>query len=465
MPPFANGPATDLDHLYLTLSPEPLTGEEEFKRYYRPQVNEVRGGDAVVGLSQKLRQAYGTLPFRAFLMGHPGVGKSTEITRLLARVEDQYVGVRLSAASELNPASFKVFDVLLLMLARLAERANELNAIPLEGMLPAQLFTDIQQWFGSEQVERTGTRTIGAGVEAGVGMKGDSPWAALLGLFASAKAEAKYAAERKTKTVEYRLQRLPDLVGYCNRLIDLCDQALKEKTGKEWLLIVEDLDKTVVSPAQLRELFTQYGNVFEDLRVNMIFTIPVWLAYSSEAIRLPFKRYTIHDTPVYDRQHNPHEGGRAAVQTVLEARVSPSLFAPRQMTRLIVASGGNLRDLFALVLEAGEGARQRNPLATVIGADDATSAIGAMRREYRMRLGESPYDLHQMPYSEKVERLVAVYNSAADNDVPDPVLYSLLRGRAIEEFNGDGWFGVHPLVVDILKAQQHLRPQDPGGTD
>ena len=296
MLPSARGPATDLDQLYLTLSPEPLTGEEEFARYYRSQVNEVRGGDTVVGLSQKLRQAYGTLPFRAFLMGHPGVGKSTEITRLLARVEDQYVGVRLSAASELNPASFKVFYVLLLMLARLPERANELNAIPLEGMLPAQLFTDIQQWFGTEQVERTGTRMIGAGVEAGIGMKGDSPWAALLGLFASAKAEAKYAAERKTKTVEYRLQRLPDLVGYCNRLIDLCDRSLKEKTGKEWLLIVEDLDKTVVSPAQLRELFTQYGNVFEDLRVNMIFTIPVWLAYSPEAIRLPFKRYTIQYT-------------------------------------------------------------------------------------------------------------------------------------------------------------------------
>ena len=32
------------------------------------------------------------------------------------------------------------------MLARLAERANELNAISLEGMFPAQLFIDIQQW-------------------------------------------------------------------------------------------------------------------------------------------------------------------------------------------------------------------------------------------------------------------------------------------------------------------------------
>jgi hypothetical protein len=221
-------------------------------------------------------------------------------------------------------------------------------------------------------------------------------------------------------------------------LINLCDESLKQKTGKEWLLVVEDLDKSVISPPQLQELFLQYGNVFQDLRVNMIFTIPVWLAYSAEANRLPFKRFTIHDTPVYDRQHNPHENGRAAVQTVLEARVSPALFAPGQMTRLIVASGGNLRDLFDLVLDAGGLARQKNPLTAVIGPDDAKAAIGAMRREYRMKLGQSPYAQHEMPYSDKVKRLIAVYNGDADNDVPDPVLYSLLRGRAIEEFNGKG---------------------------
>jgi|ERR1039458_249925 hypothetical protein len=465
MLPFAGGPATDLDHLYLTLRPEPLIGKEEFASYYRSQVNEVRGEDTAAGLWLKLRQAYGTLPFRAFLMGHPGVGKSTEITRLLEHVEDQYVGVRLSVSAELNPASFKVFDVLLLMLARLAERADQMNAIPLEGILPAQLLSDIQQWFGTEQITRTGTRTIGAEAEAGAGVKGGSPWAALLGLFASAKAEMKYAAERKTQTVEYRLQRLPDLVDYCNRLIHVCDQTLREKTGKEWLLVVEDLDKTVISPPQLQELFLQYGNVFQDLRVNMIFTIPVWLAYSSEANRLPLKRYTIHDTPVYDQQHNPHESGRAAVQAVLEARVSPSLFAEDQMTRLIVASGGNLRDLFELVLDAGEGARLRNPLARVIGPDDARAAIAKMRWEYLRRLGQSPYDLNPITYPQKLERLLAVYNGASANDVPDPVLYSLLRSRAVEEFNGNGWYGVHPLVVDILKDQQHLKPQDPGGTD
>jgi hypothetical protein len=87
-----------------------------------------------------------------------------------------------------------------------------------------------------------------------------------------------------------------------------------------------------------------------------------------------------------------------------------------------------------------------------------------MRRDYRMRLGQSPYDVSQIPYPEKLARLLAVYGHAPDNDIPDPVLYSLLRGRAVQEFNGDGWSGVHPLVVDILKEQQHLRPQDPGGT-
>jgi hypothetical protein len=374
------------------------------------------------------------------------------------------VGIRLSIATELNPASFKVFDVLLLMLARLAEEADKLKAVPLGG-ISEHLVSDIERYFATEQVKRSGTRTIAAGVEAGAGMKGDSLWAGLLGLFASAKAEMKYAADRKAETIEYRLQRLPDLVDLCNRLIDVCNQTMLDKTGKEWLLVIEDLDKTGISPQQLQELFIQYGTVFQDLRVSMIFTIPVWLAYSSEASRLPFERHMIHDTPVYDRSHDPHENGRAAVQAVLEARVSPSVFAEGQMTRLIVASGGNLRDLFFLVLDAGEGARARNPAATVIGPDDASAAINKMRREYRMKLGQSPYDAQPIRYSDKSAKLLAVYSRGPDSDIPDRVLYSLLRGRAIQEFNGDWWYGVHPLVVDILKEQQHLRPQDPGGAD
>jgi len=72
------------------------------------------------------------------------------------------------------------------------------------------------------------------------------------------------------------------------------------------------------------------------------------------------------------------------------------------MDRLIVASGGNLRDLFALVLDAGEGVETA---ATVIGPEDATWAINKMRMDYRRRLGQSPFDV-QIPYSDKAKRLL-----------------------------------------------------------
>jgi hypothetical protein len=131
---------------------------------------------------------------------------------------------------------------------------------------------------------------------------------------------------------------------------------------------------------------------------------------------------------------------------------------------LIVASGGNLRDLFSLTLDAGELALIRDPDAQMIAETDSLAAINAMRRDYRRKLGQSPYDPNPISYEQKFQKLLAVYSGDSDSGIPDPTLYSLLRARAIQEFNGDGWFGVHPVVVDILKEQGHLEPQASGGT-
>jgi hypothetical protein len=34
------------------------------------------------------------------------------------------------------------------------------------------------------------------------------------------------------------------------------------------------------------------------------------------------------------------------------------------------------------------------------------------------------------------------------------------------QFNGEGWFGVHPLLVDLLKEQggEYVKADEPGGT-
>lgn len=100
-----------------------------------------------------------------------------------------------------------------------------------------------------------------------------------------------------------------------------------------------------------------------------------------------------------------------------------------------------------------------------IAAEDADSAINALRIEYLRRLGESVFDEEQavtITYAQKAERLLEVYGNAQKPTVSDAVLYSLLRARAVQEFNTEGWYGVHPLVVDILQRQEKLLPDSDG---
>lgn len=456
-------PVTDLNAVEQVLSLKPLLTNEELDRFYRPEINEVRGEDTTVALAGKYRQAFGAVPYKTFVMGHPGVGKSTEIARLLRALADQYRGIRISVATELNPASFKIFDVLLLMMIKIAEETKaRLDVGLLDSAIAQRLLDDILVYFADQKI--TDTRIRGLDFQAGGGVKTESFWTKILPVFASVKGEIRIAADRKQETVEYRLRRLPDLTELANRLVGFCADSLQNVEGKEWLFVLEDFDRYGISGEQLQEVFVRYGSVLRDLRANMLFVIPVWMAYSQEATQLPFSKALIPDTPVYDRFHADHRQGREAVRAVLFARVSSGIMDAGQAERLIVASGGNLRDLFFMGSSAAQYALQSEEAGRSIAERDVTRAIYTMRREYRNRLGESPHDPKPVHWEEKARKLVAVYHNEPGSDIPDPVLYSLLRARALQEFNDEGWFGVHPLVVDILKEQRRLPEDAPGGS-
>jgi hypothetical protein len=139
------------------------------------------------------------------------------------------------------------------------------------------------------------------------------------------------------------------------------------------------------------------------------------------------------------------------------------------MKRLIVASGGNLRDLFTIVGQAADSAILRGSTQGKIGRPDVQRAINKLRTDYERRLGVGPFDKAQLTYPQKADRLVAVYHQLPDARIPDAILYSLLNARAVQEFDGERWFGVHPLVVDVLKRQGRLKTAEsgkvPGGTE
>jgi hypothetical protein len=129
-----------------------------------------------------------------------------------------------------------------------------------------------------------------------------------------------------------------------------------------------------------------------------------------------------------------------------------------------VASGGNIRDLFDLLRRSALSAEVRG--GSAIELQDAVEAVNALRHDYAGRLGESPFDdTNAISLNAKLEKLEAIYNGDPQAQIPDKVLYLLLRQRIVLQFNGEGWYAVHPLIVDKLKElSRSIKPDSPGGT-
>lgn len=465
-------PATSLEQLDTILTPDPLLTPQKLQAFYRDELNAVRGDDKVARLHNGLRQAYRKEKYyKAFLMGHPGVGKSTELTRLIQRVQDNFRVIRFSATKEIDGLNFKPFDVLLIMMAEVAERTVKPVKDGGAGKsLSEPLLEKIWDWFATETETITQAVSVGTQLAGGLGLPKDSVLAKTFGLFATLKGEIKYSANRDVKKVEYRLNRLSVLIELANQLLHECNYLMHQEVGRQWLFIGEDFEKPGIPVAQTENLFLEYSNIFNELRSHLIFTLPITLGYGDRAALLPFSRdrvFSIPDTPVFHSDHTPHDEGRAALRAVLEARVSTELFEDGQMTRLIVASGGNLRDLFSLIIHAAETAMISAPPRDRIIQTDVDYAIGEQLKLYRGLLGESLRSGGAINYEMKADRLVKLYQQDQNAQIPDTVLYSLLLTRVAQEF-GDGTFGVHPLVVDILSTQGRIghsvKGSVPGGT-
>lgn len=450
-----------------TLSPEPLEGEEQIRAFYRGDLNVVRGRDIVVRMTQSLRNSFDGLHYKSFLLGHSGVGKSTEINRLLLQVGNQFLPIRFSARRDLTLNSFKPTDIpLLMMIMVTAETYRVTGNSP-----PAGLLENIFDWFSKDATTRTDLSHAELGAGAGIGLPSDSILAKTLGLFLNLKGELKYSSDRNTKTTEYRLNRLSDLISLVNRLVSECNRLLREREGKEWLFIGEDFDKGYIPPALIEDLFINYSSIFEDTQAHLLFDLPLALHYSGKSPQLPRMkdgRNIVPDTPLFHPDHTPDNEGRAAVRNIVTARVNPILFEEGQLDRLIVASGGNLRALFRLITEAGLDASVKSPATGRIAEKECTDAINQLRAQYEGQLGQGPFDTNPIPYDEKAKRLVSIYRREPKANVLDNILHTLLNTGVVQEFNGEHWLGVHPLVVDILVKQKELPTKRgipaPGGT-
>jgi hypothetical protein len=438
-------PATTLAEIPLTLQPEPLETAEALKAFYQDQIEKVRGVDRTGQLRICLGDAHAAdLPFKAFLLGHPGVGKTTELSRLLLEVEDRFRPLRLSVTSELNPGTLRFYDVLLLILVRLVNEVSQPSVIGFEDTdLPKML-----DWVRDHLAKKWTKHLRMDAAEFGAGI--NIPFLKLFG-------NIKQGSSRERGVEEYELSFVSELVELMNRVLQECNRLLKKhQKGRQWVIVLEDLEKIGLTASALKDLFMGLRPSLQGLDGHFIVVIPIWLQYSEDApIILPpnFQPFVIPDIAVYKKNHDKDEKVIGALRAVVTARANESLFAAGVLERLCVASGGNLRDLFSLIRNAMLSARLRH--ADVISVEDADGATASLRNDYKNLLGSTGQDSVDTPLNEKLDRLVGIYERKDPTiEVPNRVLYLLLRQRCALQYNGTGWIGVHPLIVDLLIVQE-----------
>ena len=448
-------PASTLAETEETLKPVPLSTPAELQAFYSEKYREARGTDRIAHLGVKLSRCYQRQLFHGFVTGHPGVGKSTEISKLLLNQSDRFNAVRISAATEMFPGDFRIHDLLWLMTIRVLEAARSPAISGFSGVLPPNLLEAVRYELSERWVETLGLTK--GDVEGGLDLK----------LLARIRATLKLSRQRTEKTAEYSFSGLSDLIHVVNQVFDESNLVLRKEKQQEWFLVIEDFEKFGVDPEQLRRLFFDNALLFEQLRCHLLFVIPVALAYVPEAETMPFGResqFMIPDIAVFRKNHEIDDDGVEALLEVIFRRLDAKLLDRKLACRVAVASGGNIRDLFDLLRRAALSAEVRGGQA--IELQDATEAVNALRHDYAGRLGESPFDRTEaIPLESKLKKLEAIYNGDPQAQLPDKILYLLLRQRIVLQFNGEGWYAVHPLIVDKLKElNRSLRPESPGGT-
>ena len=244
-------PAHTLAEIGDTLLKQPLQTQEEFDAFYSDQYGNARGVDRISHLWVELVRSIRRAPFHGFVMGHPGVGKSTEISRLLLKTGQHFRPIRVSAASELRPGDFRIHDLLWLMILRILTETKSPVIIGFSEKLSPGLLEDVRKELSQRLVKTLGISD--KELEGGLDLK----------LFAKIRATLKISRQRTEETVEYTYSALSDLLEVVNRVFTECNEVLQSEKGQEWILVVEDFEKLGVEAEPLRHLFFDYGLLLE----------------------------------------------------------------------------------------------------------------------------------------------------------------------------------------------------------
>ncbi|MGB6167050.1 MAG: P-loop NTPase fold protein [Geitlerinemataceae cyanobacterium] len=412
----------DLD-LFPLIEPEDI---EKFRVEY--------GREVLVRLKREVEasEKKGKLIFA----GHRGCGKSTLLKQFSVAMKDKYFVVFFSIADLIEMSDVSHVNILYSIGLMLLSKASKVKA---------PVAKDIQQTLiGWIETTRKETGEAETKSELGIGTDFVKVLTAKLQQERTFRQEIERTYDRKISDLVQKLDRLA--------------ATIQTHTKKPVLVIIDDLDKLDLSLVE--SIYRQNIKALFSPAFKMVLTIPIAAvreptvmgALTSEGIvrsqLFPVTKF-YHRTDCHKPDAVPIEKHIKLFEKVLAKRFPPGLLKPETGRKLVLLSGGVMRELVRLARECCTECMVQieiEPDRDEMQIDDEilAGAVRNLRNDFARQLPPSYYPV-----------LVQVYQTL--KAVEGEEFVKLLHGLMVLEYENDAlWFDVHPLVQDLLRREGYM---------
>jgi len=387
------------------------------------------------------------------LTGHRGCGKSTELLRLKARLEEAgYAVIYFEADEDLDVNDIVYSDLLLAIARRIESELRQAYSIELD----AKLLENVQRWFAdvlyTEENWRQVQRELEAEAALGVGLPEGVPLVARL--LARITGQIKTGRDVREE-IRHKLDpQISLLIENINLLILRATERLRRQERRGLVLLIDNLDRITLRQLDTGRtshelLYIDHGSQLRALTCHIAYTLPFSMIYSPTASELTDffpHRWVLPMIRIAQPDGGDHPKGLAHLREILARRMDlETLFASEAVDYLCRASGGHPRDLMRLVTYAcfhAPSAKWPRPIDLAV----AQRAEAELVEEYRRMVPEEHYP--------KLARVHLRHTVENDTD------HLLMLCNLIVLEYPDGpclWYDVHPAVRCLTKFQEALR--------
>lgn len=419
-------------------------------RQYYIDFSSVRGGKLIEQVARTITRLSPDNPTCQLFTGHIGSGKSTELLRLKAELQQEgFHVVYFESSKDLDMGDVDITDILLAIARQVSESIEQLN-IKLKPQGFKSLLSGLWTVLNTQIDLQAEANLPGATISAST----EGEFSLALGI-GKITAKTKDSRDLRSLSRQYLEPRTNNILESINKeLLEPAVQQLKFLGKRGLVVIIDNLDRIMSSKSstgrpQPEYLFIDRGEQLNKLNCHVVYTIPLGLVFSNDLGQLT-NRFggdpkTLPMVTVKFKDGSTCEEGINLLKKMVIARAFPSakpdeysdlipqIFdSPETLERLCTISGGHVRSLLILLyscLQKEDPPLSRDALEDVI-----------LQRRHQMLLAIEADEWEMLRQVSQTKRLSG-----------EMEYQTLLRSLWVFEYRyrQEFWHDINPILSEI----------------